>query len=114
MLHVACSSNRLDQSLVAQPQLVEVADGTVEANEDIALLQVEMRNRFWGNLCAEALINTSENVVGIQLWITLIANMLLKAIQKNEEYKWHLPNLIFIQSINLYLTKSETIHRIAI
>ena len=46
-------------------------------------------------------MDTSENAVKIQIWASLIAIVLLKALKQMAKYKWHLSNLI--NALRLYL-----------
>ena len=47
-------------------------------------------------------MGTSENAVKIQIWTSLIAIVLLKALQQMAKYKWHLSNLINALRLHLF------------
>jgi IS4 transposase len=55
------------------------------------------------HLRIKTFVGTSENAVRIQLWTALITILLLKAMQKIAEYKWHLSNLITFLRMNLFV-----------
>lgn len=55
------------------------------------------------HLRIKTFVGTSENAVRIQLWTALITILLLKAMQKIAEYKWHLSNLVTFLRLNLFV-----------
>lgn len=50
----------------------------------------------------KSFVGTSENAVKIQIWTSLIAIILLKALQQMAKYKWHLSNLINALRLHLF------------
>jgi IS4 transposase len=55
------------------------------------------------HLRIKTFVGTSENAVRIQLWTALITILLLKAMQKIAEHKWHLSNLVTFLRLNLFV-----------
>jgi hypothetical protein len=54
------------------------------------------------HLRIKSFVGTSENAVKIQIWTSLIAIVLLKALQQMGKYKWHLSNLINALRLHLF------------
>jgi len=54
------------------------------------------------HLRIKSFVGTSENAVKIQIWTSLIAIVLLKALQQMAKYKWHLSNLINALRLHLF------------
>ena len=54
------------------------------------------------HLRIKSFVGTSENAVKIQILTTLIAIVLLKALQQMAKYKWHLSNLINALRLHLF------------
>lgn len=55
------------------------------------------------HLKIKSFIGTSINAVLIQIWTALITILLLKTMQRNAKYKWHLSNLIAFIRLNLFV-----------
>jgi IS4 transposase len=55
------------------------------------------------HLKIKSFIGTSMNAVLIQIWTALITILLLKALQNEAEYKWHLSNLVSFIRLNLFV-----------
>jgi hypothetical protein len=54
------------------------------------------------HLRIKSFVGTSENAVKIQIWTSLFAIVLLKALQRMDKYKWHLSNLINALRLHLF------------
>lgn len=57
------------------------------------------------NLKIKTFIGTSANAVKIQIWIALIAMLLLRFLQLISKYKWSLSNLVALLRMNLFTHK---------
>ena len=55
------------------------------------------------HLKIKSFIGTSMNAVLIQIWTALITILLLKTLQKQAEYSWHLSNLVSFIRLNLFV-----------
>jgi len=53
------------------------------------------------NLCIRTFVGTSENAVKTQIWISLIAILLLKYLQLRSTYAWSLSNLAALVRMNM-------------
>lgn len=51
----------------------------------------------------KSFIGTSQNAVMIQIWTALITILVLKALKKMAEFKWHLSNLVSFIRLNLFV-----------
>jgi hypothetical protein len=50
----------------------------------------------------KSFVGTSPNAVRIQMWISMIAMLILTYLKRKAKYKWHLANLITFLRINLF------------
>lgn len=55
------------------------------------------------HLKIKSFIGTSMNAVLIQIWTALITILLLKTLQREAKYKWHLSNLVSFIRLNLFV-----------
>jgi hypothetical protein len=55
------------------------------------------------HLKIKSFIGTSMNAILIQIWTALITILLLKTLQKQAEYSWHLSNLVSFIRLNLFV-----------
>lgn len=55
------------------------------------------------HLKIKSFVGTSLNAVLIQIWTALITILLLKTLQKEATYKWHLSNLVSFIRLNLFV-----------
>ena len=55
------------------------------------------------HLKIKSFVGTSLNAVMIQIWTALITILLLKLLQKEAKYKWHLSNLVAFVRLNLFV-----------
>ena len=55
------------------------------------------------HLKIKSFIGTSMNAVLIQIWTALITILLLKTLQKEAKYTWHLSNLVSFIRLNLFV-----------
>lgn len=51
----------------------------------------------------KSFVGTSTNAVRIQMWISLIAMLILTYLKRKAKYKWHMANLIAFLRINLFV-----------
>jgi IS4 transposase len=58
------------------------------------------------HLKIKTFVGTSENAVQVQIWIALIAMLLLKFLQLKSTWPWSLSNLAALLRVNLYLSGS--------
>ncbi|MCX7353170.1 MAG: IS4 family transposase [Proteobacteria bacterium] len=59
------------------------------------------------HLKIKSFIGTSMNAVLIQIWTALITILLLKTLQREAKYKWHLSNLVSYIRLNLFVKKKK-------
>jgi hypothetical protein len=91
------------------PELVFLTNQKSWTAETVASLYKERWNievffkHIKTHLRIKTFVGTSVNAVRIQLWTALITILLLKAMQKIAEYKWHLSNLITFLRLNLFV-----------
>jgi hypothetical protein len=55
------------------------------------------------HLKIKSFVGTSRNAVLTQIWTAMITILLLKTLQKQAKYKWHLSNLVSFIRINLFV-----------
>lgn len=55
------------------------------------------------HLKIKSFIGTSMNAILIQIWTALITILLLKTLQREAKYKWHLSNLVSFIRLNLFV-----------
>ncbi len=55
------------------------------------------------HLKIKSFVGTSLNAVMIQIWTAMITILLLKLLQKEAKYKWHLSNLVSFVRLNLFV-----------
>lgn len=55
------------------------------------------------HLKIKSFVGTSLNAVMIQIWTAMITILLLKLLQKEAKYKWHLSNLVAFVRLNLFV-----------
>jgi hypothetical protein len=91
-----------------QKTLVFLTNNTHWSAETVAELYKERWNievffkYIKTHLRIKSFVGTSENAVKIQIWTSLIAILLLKVLQNQAKYKWHLSNLVGALRLHLF------------
>lgn len=119
--HVSLSNSGTRKKYGKQLRMVQVWDEETEQYLEIltnnftwtASTIAELYRRRWSiesffkdiktHLKIKSFIGTSLNAVMIQIWTALITILLLKLLQKEAKYKWHLSNLVAFVRLNLFV-----------
>ncbi len=119
--HVSLSNSGTSKKYGKQLRMVQVWDEETEQYLEIltnnftwtASTIAELYKRRWSiesffkdiktHLKIKSFIGTSLNAVMIQIWTALITILLLKLLQKEAKYKWHLSNLVAFVRLNLFV-----------
>lgn len=119
--HVSLSNSGTRKKYGKQLRMVQVWDEETDQYLEIltnnftwtASTIAELYRRRWSiesffkdiktHLKIKSFIGTSLNAVMIQIWTALITILLLKLLQKEAKYKWHLSNLVAFVRLNLFV-----------